>query len=74
MAQAVKALPPKIHKLARVSIWDMRDAESRDRARALGVKSMPSIYVDGARVFADQIPGPDELAELVERMSGDADE
>jgi hypothetical protein len=61
MAEAVKALPPKIQALIDVRQWDMRTLEGIRRMQALKARSLPALAVDGQIVFQSQIPTREAL-------------
>jgi len=45
-----------------VTVLDMKDAEIAERAKALGVRSVPAVAIDGKLVECCDGRGPDEAA------------
>jgi len=67
MAESVKVLPGEYQKMMTVHEWDLRTLEGVARFRQIKARSLPSIAMDGAVVYASIIPGQEELGREIRR-------
>ena len=65
MIEVVHALPDDVQRLFEYREWTVKNAEGRGRFRELGCTKIPTLVIDGERLYESSIPSPDELGEAI---------